>query len=72
MTLDEFKLLLTALQPGKAVHVPYDIFETLFPPGAEDDGARGRAFGFAETNGCVIEHRANDREVLFVKPASAT
>jgi hypothetical protein len=72
MTLDEFRLLLTALQPGKAAHVPYDIFETLFPPGAEDDGARGRAYACAEANGCVIEYRANDREILFVKPASAT
>jgi hypothetical protein len=72
MTLDEFQLLLTALQPGKAAHVPYDIFEILFPPGAEDDGARSRAYAFAEASGCVIEHRANDREVLFVKPTSAT
>jgi hypothetical protein len=71
MTLDEFKLLLTALEPGKAAHVPYDVFETLFPPGADDDGARGRAYAFAEVNGCVIEHRPNDREVLFAKPVLA-
>jgi hypothetical protein len=69
MTLDEFKATLLTLPPGKAAHVPYEIYEMLFPPGEPDEGARGRAYDFARANGCVIENRQKDREVLFVKSA---
>lgn len=68
MTIDEFKTTLADLQPGKAAHVPYEIFEQLFPPGIEDDGAKDRAYKLARASGCVIDHRANSREVLFVRP----
>jgi hypothetical protein len=54
MTLDEFKVTLAGLPPGKAAHVPYDVYETLFAPGKPDDGARNE---FAKANGCVIENR---------------
>jgi hypothetical protein len=67
MSLDEFRLPLTDLRPGKAAHVPYDVFSIMFPPGVEDDGAKVRAYDFAKANGCVVEHRASDQEVLFVR-----
>jgi hypothetical protein len=67
MTLEDFKGTLTALQRGNAAHVNYEMFEILFPPGIEDDGAKDRAYKFAKGCGCVIEHCANDRDVLFVK-----
>lgn len=67
MTLDEFGAALTSLPPGKAAHVPYDIYEILFPPGEPDDGARGRAYDFAKHHSCIIENRPRSREVLFVK-----
>jgi hypothetical protein len=56
MTLEEFKGTLAGLQPGKAAHVNYEMFEVLFPPGIEDDGAKERANSFAKEHGCVIEH----------------
>jgi hypothetical protein len=67
MTLDEFAATLMSLPPGNAAHVPYDIYEVLFPPGEPDDGARGRAYDFAKDHGCIIENRPSGREVLFVK-----
>jgi hypothetical protein len=70
MTLDDFRATLIKLAPGKAAHVPYEIFEGLFPPGVEDDIARGQAYQFAKSCGCGIEHRANACEVLFIKPGS--
>ncbi len=69
MSPDEFKSTLAGLAPGNAAHVNYEMFEILFPPGVEDDGAKGRAYKLAEKHGCIIEHRARDREVLFVKQA---
>jgi hypothetical protein len=71
MTLEEFKATLTALPPGKAAHVPYEIYEAFFPPGEPDQGAREAAYNFAKACGCIIDNRAKDREVLFVKPATA-
>jgi hypothetical protein len=69
MTLDELKATLSNLPVGKAAHVPYDVYEMLFPPGEPDESARARAYAFAKASGCVIENRANAREVLFVKSA---
>ena len=40
----------------------------VFPPGEPDQDARLRALTFAKANGCVIENRAGNREVLFLKP----
>lgn len=68
MTLDDFRERLAELAPGQAAHVPYEIYEGLFPPGEPDQGARGRAYEFAKANGCVIDNRPGNREVLFVKP----
>jgi hypothetical protein len=70
MTLDEFKTTLTDLPAGKAAHVPYEIFQDLFSPGVEDEQAKGQAYAFAKSCGCIIEHRADTREVLFVRPAT--
>jgi hypothetical protein len=67
MSLDEFKSMLAGLAPGKAAHVNYEMFDILFPPGVEDDGAKGRAYDLAKEHGCIIEHRARNREVVFVK-----
>ena len=69
MTLDDFKATLMQLAPGKAAHVPYDVYKEIFPPGEPDQGARATAFDFAKANGCVIEHRPQQREVLFVRPS---
>jgi hypothetical protein len=63
--------MLATLQPGKAVHVPYQAFAELFPPGVEDDGAKGRAYDLAKRHGCVIENRKSTEEVLFVKSATS-
>jgi hypothetical protein len=70
MTLEEFKTTLAALEVGKAAHVPYEIFADLFPPGGEDDDAKDRAYKLAKECGCIIEHRARSREVLFVRPST--
>jgi hypothetical protein len=73
MTLDEFKVTLAGLPPGKAAHVPYDVYETLFAPGEPDDGARNE---FAKANGCVIENRprtaASDGLILQFWQPTAT
>ena len=58
MTLEEFKATLTALPPGKAAHVPYEIYEAFFPPGEPDQGAREAAYNFAKACGCIIDNRA--------------
>lgn len=69
-SLGDFRTKLTGLAPGKAAQVPYEIFEELFSPGVEDDGAKERAYKFARECGCVIDHRPGTREVLFVKPVA--
>jgi hypothetical protein len=68
VTLDEFQTTLKDLAPGQAAHIPYDIYEELFPPGEPDQDARVRAYKFAKANGCKIDNRTAQREVLFVKP----
>jgi len=68
VTLYQFRITLTELAPGQAAHVPYDIYEKLFPPGEPDQDARARAYEFAKANGCKIDNRTAQREVLFVKP----
>lgn len=69
MTLGEFQKTLAGLLPGKCAEVPYEIFEQLFPPGIEDDRAKGAAYAFAKASGCVIDHQAHKLAVLFVKEA---
>jgi hypothetical protein len=68
VTLDDLNGILAELVPGKAAHVPYEVYEILFPPGEPDQDARLRALIFAKASGCVIENRAGNREVLFLKP----
>ena len=68
MTLDQFIITLRQLKPGQAAHAPYEIYAELFPPGEPDQDARARAYEFAKANGCVIDNRPAQREVLFVKP----
>ncbi len=43
MTPGEFQKTLSQLEPGTCAEVPYEIFEELFPPGVEDDRAKGAA-----------------------------
>jgi hypothetical protein len=69
MPLEDFRAILAALPPGRAAHVPYELYGTLFPPGEPDEDARARALEFAKANGCVIDNRPKDEQVLFVKPA---
>jgi hypothetical protein len=70
MTLDEFGATLRLLTPGQAAHASYDLYAELFPPGEPDQDARARAFEFAKANGCVIDNRPRQREVLFVKQSN--
>jgi hypothetical protein len=44
MDKNDFKQTLIALVPGQCTAVPYEIFEDLFPPGVEDDGAKQSAY----------------------------
>jgi hypothetical protein len=67
MDRNDFKQTLVELVPGQCAAVPYEIFEDLFPPGVEDDGAKQSAYTFAMAHGCVIDHQPHKREVLFVK-----
>jgi hypothetical protein len=67
MNKNDFKQTLVELVPGQCAAVPYEIFEDLFPPGVEDDGAKQLAYTFAKAHGCVIDHQQHKREVLFVK-----
>jgi hypothetical protein len=69
VTIEEFKTTLARLPAREAVGVPYEIFEQLFPPGVEDDGVIGRACDLASSRGCIIVHRAENRDVLFIKSA---
>jgi hypothetical protein len=66
-TLDELTKVLAGAEPGQATHISYDVYALLFPPGELDEGARERAHEFAKKNGCVIDRRHLQREVLFVK-----
>jgi hypothetical protein len=67
MPLDEFRAALQALPAGMSLHVTYDSFSKLFPPGEPDDGARARALQLAMANGCYIENRPQSHEIIFVK-----
>jgi hypothetical protein len=69
VTIDEFEGTLRQLVPGQAAHVPYYLYEELFPPGEPDQNSRERAYEFAKANGCIIDNRPKTREVLFVKPS---
>lgn len=70
MTLHELEATLHDLPAGQAVHVPYDLFSELFPPGEPDSEARQRALQLAMANGCFIENRTHKQEILFVKKQS--
>ena len=67
MDKNDFRQTLIELVPGQCDAVPYEIFEDLFPPGVEDDGAKQSAYTFAMAHGCVIDYQPHKREVLFVK-----
>ena len=51
MDKNDFKQTLIELVPGQFAAVPYEIFEGLFPPGVEDDGAKQSAYTFAMAHG---------------------
>ena len=70
MTLHELKATLHNLPAGQAVHVSYDLFSELFPPGEPDSEARQRALQLAMANDCFIENRTQKHEILFVKKQS--
>jgi hypothetical protein len=72
MDKNDFKKTLVELVPGQCAAVPYEIFEGLFPPGVEDDGAKQSAYTFAMAHGCVIDNQPHKREVLFVKEKEPT
>jgi hypothetical protein len=48
------------------------MFDLVFPPGVEDDGAKDTAYRLAKAHGCVIRHVASRREVSFVKEPAPT
>ena len=70
MTPHELEATLHDLPAGQAVHVPYDLFSELFPPGEPDSEARQRALQLAMANDCFIENRTQKQEILFVKKQS--
>ena len=55
------------MKAGQYARMPYDVFEVLFPPGKEDDGAKEAASKFAKANGCRIENKQSDGAVWFVR-----
>ena len=70
MTRHELEAALHNLSAGQAVHVSYDLFSELFPPGEPDGEARQRALRLAMANDCYIENRTQKQEILFVKKQS--
>ena len=68
MTITELENTLRNLKAGQAATLNYEMFELVFPPGVEDDRMKEVVYQFAKSNGCVIDHRPDRREVNFVKP----
>ena len=68
LTRDVLKSYLLEMPRGHIFDLTYKLFADVFPPGEPDQDARLRALTFAKANGCVIENRAGNREVLFLKP----
>lgn len=69
MTLDDLAKALGEMPKGKFAHVPYEIYEELFPPGEPDQNARAACANFARANECRIENKPQERAVWFVKDA---
>jgi hypothetical protein len=66
-TLDELKAALKRMKREDVGHMHYDSYADLFPPGKTDKGARAKAIAFANANGCRIEFRPMDPQVMFIK-----
>lgn len=69
MTEEEFRKILDDVQPGQGARVPYDVFETLFPPGEPHDAARAKAYSVARDAGLRIDNRPDDSAVWFYRDA---
>ncbi|WP_425418677.1 hypothetical protein [Oricola indica] len=67
MTLQEFKDLLNTIEPGSGAGVPCTIFADLFPPGVDDDKAKGAAYKVAQAYGLKIENRPDANSVWFYR-----
>ena len=67
MTLDDLAAELRDMPKGKYAHIPYEIYEELFPPGEPDQRARAACYDFAEANGCTVENHPQARVVMIVK-----
>lgn len=67
MKITEFQNTLHNLSQGQAATLNYEMIQLVFPPGVEDDDAKEAAYRLAKANGCVINHRADRREVIFIK-----
>jgi hypothetical protein len=70
-TLEQLAEALRQLRPGEAAEMTDDVFETFFPPGINDDAAKGRALAIAWENGCMIDRREEKAAVYFMKSVLA-
>lgn len=67
VTLDDLTTQLRDMPKGKYAHIPYEIYEQLWPPGEPDQRARAACFDFAKANGCRVENKPEERAVWIVK-----
>lgn len=67
MDEEQFETALAEVRPGQYAELPYEIFETLFPPGVQSDDAKDAAYAYAKARGFRIEHRPDLRAVWFVR-----
>jgi len=73
MTLDDLHDLMCGLSVGQTCSLHLDVYQLLFPPGEPDQGARVKAFKFAQTRGCEIQNPTaggQALEVVFIRRIS--
>ncbi len=67
MTRGQLRKMLSEMEPGQYVDIPYDLYAEIFPPGEPDEGAREACYNFAKELGCRIDNKADSEKVSFVK-----
>ena len=67
LTPDVLKRYLLEMPPGHIFELRYDLFATVFPPGASDRAAWAALEALAEACGFVVKDIADERRIELIK-----
>lgn len=69
VTREDIAEQLSALAPGKAAGISYEVYADLWPPGEPSEDARAACHAFAKAHGCRIKNETSDQSIWFIKDA---